>query len=565
MMENKNIAQVLQTDTKLFFTILDELENELENQGKTWIKELIDLYVLLMKTHKCISYFHHDERVRKFYEKHMQLKGIHSKYIAVVALLYLNYLQASPTAKDLTDLSDRTGKFLAFFAELNRISSRSSASLSTGEYYFDYVYSLSPVMQLQEAYGFLLITNLISRHVLSYNLIDPKFFESVKVKKLETVYNKESFEFKIPQITSAVCFRFSNELSGLNGGKTVRLFEQESIIIRMYMAILLDNPSVLNIFFNEYKSYYPNQALEDCIANYALVGLAAANGCIEIMKLFVKMEVNLEQKFRIHTDTYGGTDSKNVLFKHMGSVLEMTPLALALSAAPSLVREDARTMIGIFLEANANYNNKIIKTWTEKVGYYNNERTVPKSAVITLFGFDQTGILDELAKKKREQKTIPKKVSVHAKAKKDRASTEDHSKVSELQLEMEKLKLKNISLEEEVAKLKLENTALKNEVATLQSSLPKKLTLDSTMIIQAAARGFFARKEYREKIKQEVKASEKEVKQKLVQDDKDEELMEFMQAIKQEDWSKAMEIMRNITVSETKTVQLDPSHFKLQN
>lgn len=224
---------------------------------------------------------------------------------------------------------------------------------------------------------------------------------------------------------------------------------------KIYLAILFDNPSALQLFLEEYSAQNPNNSLMDMIINLSLLGFAAANGAVEVMKLFIRMGVALEQKFMINNtndhDILSECDPKSTLAKH-DSTLEMTALALALSAAPAMPREKAKEMIEVLLNAKANYNQKVIKSWVSVHGYHGKERYEPRSTQISLFNFDQSGILQELVSQRQNHKGEISR-NKYNKPEYEPKNTSLKSEVAMLREENQKLQVKTQQLEAEVQKL----------------------------------------------------------------------------------------------------------------
>lgn len=239
-------------------------------------------------------------------------------------------------------------------------------------------------------------------------------------------------------------------------------FKPENAIFRIALAILCDNVFALKFLFEEYQILNKDKQLIDLITEYSLVGIAAANACTEVIKYFTSMNVNFEQKCTITIEQqikcYEKFSEKSVLKNYGACSLDMSPLALALSAAPALPREDATTLIELFLNAKANYNNKITKRWIAVHGYYTSQTQEPRSKLISLFEFDQTGILDELLKKRREHKPA-----------------RPHIKHEELQRKPENYsgEITVLSLKAELDVVKEENKLLKAEIGKLWAALRK--------------------------------------------------------------------------------------------
>jgi hypothetical protein len=265
-------------------------------------------------------------------------------------------------------------------------------------------------------------------------------------------------------------------------------FKSSSLIYRIYCALMCDNATMLNLFIEEYKKQNPHKPVMNFIVNNGLVGIAAANGCIEVMKFFISMEVNLEQKFSLSLKGNLVHPSKIVLAQYAGTTLEMTPLALAISAAPALPEDQARTMIQLLLDARANFNNEVVKNWTETHYCDTNQITIPKSATISLFSFDQTEILDELVKKIKETKKFQPHVKGQEQPKIQRQiekSLDDNnnSEISESRTEVKRRQQENMELKEQMQQLwsviKQENMELKEQMQQLWSVVNRLQTSSS--------------------------------------------------------------------------------------
>jgi regulator of replication initiation timing len=292
-------------------------------------------------------------------------------------------------------------------------------------------------------------------------------------------------------ITSLVFFHKSFTISGnevfignpeISFNSFDDFFKPENSIFRIVLAILCDNAFALKFLFDEYQSVNKNKSLMDLITEFSLVGIAAANGCTEVIKHFISMNVNFEQKSTIHLEKKeyakdrGRFNEKSVLNSYESCSFDMTPLALALSAAPAMPREDATKLIELFLNANANYNNKIIKRWTAVHGYHGRETQEPRSKPISLFEFDQTGILDELVKKKREHKPVRSQIK-HGEPQQKREVSSEEITILSLKAELDEVKEENKALKTEVSKLwaalrRLENTLGNKEPAGDFNSAP---------------------------------------------------------------------------------------------
>ncbi len=213
------------------------------------------------------------------------------------------------------------------------------------------------------------------------------------------------------------------------------LFSEVSIIGRIFLAIAVDNSSSLKLFFEEYQKENPDKSLADLIAKYSLVGFAAANGCIGIMKYFIKeIKINLEQKFTLENQSENQSEKHYhhkdcILAKHKGCKLEMTPLALVLSTAPAMPRDLATSMVEVLVKGGANYNRRVIKTWTEMRGYFNQEVPYLKRLEIHLSTFDQSGILEEVKKGLKKTSSTKNEVS--------------YSEMDKLRLEIKELKIEH--------------------------------------------------------------------------------------------------------------------------
>lgn len=349
----------------------------------------------------------------------------------------------------------------------------------------------------------------------------------------------------------------------------IEVSEKSDIVNRIYLATILDNFSLLKSSLEEYEAQNSDKSVMDFIANCSLVGIAAANGCINAMRFFISLKVNLEQKFRlsipekfdVDTDNRPFVDPASVLANpgHKNSTLEMTPLALALSAAPAMKIEKAREMVALLLASRANYNAKVIKTWSVQHGYYGHEKTSQKSSSITLFTFDQTGLLDEAVKKIRETKVKPRQEDFNNRfqPRKVLDTADRHSKDIELQsAAMEQLKKINLSLEDEVKKLKQENTVLKKELETLKSTVPKSaIDEKKVIVIQTFFRKSLARKNYsltdlKKERQQEVIEKSGEIIGKLAREGKFDQITKLSSAIQNKKYHEAIQLMRNISERE---------------
>lgn len=581
-MEKPHIPQSSDSDIKLFLDTLEKLEQQLESEGKPSLKTIEELFGSYSKanleeyirkygsynkpTIVDYSYYENKAGKRLTVEQYNDLQGkiqclarICNEYERTILLTYFKYLElASVTILAINDLENRYKTFLTTYKDLSYLcfnfrftsiipSEKIYVSRELGDKFTKFSFS-----DYNEGFDIPFITH----PRLLFNF-EKGTWEHNHIW-LQNYYNRQKGYY----YNQTFSFNFSN------------LFESKTIINRIYLATILDNRSLLKSFIEEYKIYHPSESIMDLITSCSLVGLAAANGCIEVMKFFIEQKVSLEQRFTLNATTKALNsievnaqkicDPKSILTKYTDCTLEMTPLALALSAAPALTREKASNMIDLLLIAGANYKTKVIKTWTYEHGYYNNRQTSQKNTSITLFTFDQTGLLDELVKKLYEVKAKPRQERAKPKQEKSNdhnqpkklVSTTNDPKISESQLIIEGQKKAIMLLEEEVNKLRLENTILKKEVETLKSSLPKKSIDDKQVItIQKMFRGYHARNNYsltdlKEARKKEVLEKSSGIMGNLAKEGKFDQIAKLASAIKDEKYHDAMQIIRGIPEQE---------------
>jgi hypothetical protein len=246
-----------------------------------------------------------------------------------------------------------------------------------------------------------------------------------------------SFGYERPVYTPLSIFfsKYENpSLHNANSCSLDQLFSSQTLEWRIYLAIFLDNPSILKIFLEEYQKLQPNLMLSDFIANRLLFGIAAANGCFEVIKYLVEKKlVNLEQKFTIPNEKQQS--------------LTMTALGLAINAAPKIPREKAFNLIQTLVSLGANYNSKVITSWSESHGYYGNTTSLKTSAT-TLFTFDTTGILQDVKKMLHTNRTTNKNYSTESES-----ISSSNPEIDALRLEVQELNKKNASLEVQIKAL----------------------------------------------------------------------------------------------------------------
>jgi len=166
------------------------------------------------------------------------------------------------------------------------------------------------------------------------------------------------------------------------------------------LATVFDNAHLLKALFDDYLTQNTADALLDFIRDNSLLGFAAGNGRVESVKFLLQFKVNIEQKFIIAIDNRI-TGALNQYAEHR---LELTPVALAVAAASYISEEKARALMEALINAEANCGYKVIRLWTEGRGYYNARQAVERTAKISLFEFDKTGLLSKLLNEAKNQR-----------------------------------------------------------------------------------------------------------------------------------------------------------------
>lgn len=329
------------------------------------------------------------------YQKSL-LAGIWDEYQAAVLLLYLDcYGSSKATAQQLLSLQER------YQAQRRLILTAGPA--------FESCKQTNTSISTTFTGCTLLIQATVGAHGMGVALrIVDKFMIALAFQRLHHYGLTAQLSFITSPLLFSTPIVFPSLANNSLSYNVEELFDDRSIVFRMVLAILLDNVNVLKALFGEYNQNHPDQNIIDLIASHALVGLAAANGSTSIMKLFIEMRVNLEQKFilQINATRPGNTlyHAKSVLANYGNCSLEMTPLALALSAAPAMPFDKANELINLMLHAGAKYNGKVDKKWMETHGYHDNLKTTQKSTLTSIFHFDSTGILDSAVKALQESK-----------------------------------------------------------------------------------------------------------------------------------------------------------------
>lgn len=210
-----------------------------------------------------------------------------------------------------------------------------------------------------------------------------------------------------------------------------QLFSDENLLLRIYFAVIFDNPSALKIFLDQVIALNPQRTYKNTVDDFHLVGVAAANGCIKILKFFSEIKANFERKYIIDTNawnykfTYDECDSRSLLLKYKNCTLEMSALALAISALPAMHEQEAIELLDLLLSTGADPNQDVIVRWQatgeEKVRDEEDAsdeedvrdedvRMEPALKRIKLADFDHTGVFSELIRIKQTlsaKKTLP--------------------------------------------------------------------------------------------------------------------------------------------------------------
>lgn len=215
-----------------------------------------------------------------------------------------------------------------------------------------------------------------------------------------------------------------------------QLFSDENLLMRIYFAVIFDNPLALKFFLDQVIILNPQRTYKNTIDDFQLVGIAAANGCIKVLRFFIESKANFERKYIIDTNVwnykyaYEECDLRSLLLKYRNYTLEMSALALAISTLPAIHEKNAIELLDLLLSAGADPNQNVIirgqKTGEkgfrdeedgeedinddDEVG--EKEETVmrPFFEEVKLVYFDHTGIFSEVIRRRQTQsvkKTLP--------------------------------------------------------------------------------------------------------------------------------------------------------------
>ncbi len=297
---------------------------------------------------------------------------------------------------------------------------------------------------------------------LYYNFYDPDvesyIFKHFTVETIDTLF---------PNRQEVSLFLLPNVLNDKNLAFAPAPFDKLSMTDQILLAIIFDNKILLTSLLEDYLAQNTKESLVNLIRDNLLLGFAAANGRIESMKVLVKFGANLEQKFTLQCPSSshfnyqppGQWGHNNALFKHLekyaGRMLELTPLALVIATAPVLSQEKAKEIIQFFLDEGANHNSKV--SWGEARGYHTSQYI--KTEKISLFDFDQTGLLSIIMNERRSHqgKKILAPLLEHRMAGKSSNTTQGSSSKIAVDLPV------RIEGESEIEFLKRENDTLRKQ------------------------------------------------------------------------------------------------------
>ena len=249
--------------------------------------------------------------------------------------------------------------------------------------------------------------------------------------------NYEPYIIKNNLITSLLFFntRFGRHSKYINNFNleynfVSELFSDKNTLI--YFAVIFDNPSALKIFLDQIIAINPQRTYKNIIDDLRLVGIAAANGCIKVLRFFIDMKANFERRYIIDTNAeyyqfaYNECDLRSLLIKYRNCTLEMSALALAICALPAMHETNATELLDLLLSTGADPHQDVIVRWQaagvedvednedvsdeEEVSDEKKLRMEPVLKRVKLADFDHTGIFSGLMRMRQAQsgkKTLP--------------------------------------------------------------------------------------------------------------------------------------------------------------
>lgn len=161
------------------------------------------------------------------------------------------------------------------------------------------------------------------------------------------------------------------------------------------LATVFDNNQKLKELLELHVANHPTMPLKELIAKLDLFVLAAGNGAIKVVKDFIAMGLNLEQRATIPDEAAPGTTQGN-------KKIELTPLAAVVYSIPKLGHEKATGLIDVLLQAGADYNYQAKIKWTEQRGYAGST-TIERDSRTKLFDLDKSGLFGERVEAHRKK------------------------------------------------------------------------------------------------------------------------------------------------------------------
>ena len=294
----------------------------------------------------------------------------------------------------------------------NLFTSFGKASVRCRDSYFDSNNNNQSLKEINSRFKIESLAKIVDSFYSYYNAnVESYVFE---------LFTAEMFDKLFPNQTEVSLILLPNVLNNKKNVFEITPFEKSSFVDQITLAIIFDNSLLLNALLNDYLSRNSKDNLEVLIRDNLLLGFAAANGRLESCKILINYGANLEQKFKLLVQNNNNNNNSNQyvyyqkdcrssmiftnLEKYQNKEIEITPLGLVIAAAPSLSQEKAKEIIRVFLDAGADYNYKVLSSWNDTYGYYNEPRTVSKSDKISLYNFDQTGLLSIIINERKANK-----------------------------------------------------------------------------------------------------------------------------------------------------------------